>query len=167
MWASRPSRASSALSSAASSGSFWVFSCSARVVRLSTRTLPSRSRMSPRGAITLYSRVRLFLASARYCEPESTCRSQSRKKRTAKRATAMPPRTALRRARRGPGLSFCRWYTPLLGSQHRRRATAPHRRLDQRRAEQAPQAEVDRPAEEEGVDGLDQQVADDEAADRG
>src|SRR3954453_2081538 len=157
MCASLPSRARTAFSSIRSSGSFSVFSCSARLVRLSTMTLPSRSRTSPRGAITLNSRVRLFFASARYLSPSSTCRFQSRKKRTPKRATATPPRTATRSERRLPcGRWSLRRYMPS-DSQHRRPpAPPPPPPPDQGPSPPPPQAEVHRPAEEEGVDALQQ-----------
>src|SRR4051794_32868228 len=169
MWVSLPRRARIALCSTGSSGSFWVFSCRARLVRLSTMTSPSRSRMSPRGAITLNSWVRLFFASARYLSPSRTCRFQSRKKRAAKRMTAAPPSTATRRARRLPwGLSSLRRYMMPLGSHHSRPAAAPHRRLvDQRRPQHPPEEGVDRPAEEEGEDALQQHVAQHQRADRG
>src|SRR5215213_2302509 len=168
MCASSPKRVSSARSLTGSSGSFPVFSCSARLVRLSTRTSPLRSRMSPRGAITLYSRVRLFFASARYLSPSRTCRFQSRKKRTAKRATAMPPITATRSERRLPwGRESLRRYT-VLGSQHRRTPAAAAQRalVDQGRAQRPPHPDVDRPAADEGEDALQQDVPDYEGADR-
>src|ERR687896_1047470 len=66
--------------------------------RLRTSTRPSRSTISPRGACTLISRSWLFFASATYLSPDSTCRYQSRKKMTAKAASAMPPTIATRTA---------------------------------------------------------------------
>src|SRR5918992_3774936 len=66
--------------------------------RLRTSTRPSRSTISPRGACTLISRSWLFLASATYLSPESTCRYQSRKKMIANAASAMPPTIATRTA---------------------------------------------------------------------
>src|SRR5215212_936388 len=168
MCASSPSRTSSARSSAGSSGSFCGFSCSARLVRLSTSTSPLRSRMSPRGAISLNSRVRLFFASARYLSPESTCRFQSRKKRTAKRTMPTPPTTATRSERRLPRGMWSFRANIVLGSQHRRSPVAPHQRLlDQGRPQRPSHPEVDRPAAEEGEDALQQDVADDQGADRG
>ena len=148
-------------------GQFLVFSCSARLVRLSTRTSPSRSRMSPRGAITLYSRVRLFFASARYSSPERTCRFQSRKKRTAKRATATPPSTATRSERRAAlGTVVAQVHVPRLPAPSAACRCAGPRVLDEGRPQRAAHAEVDRPAEEEGEDALQEQVADDQGADR-
>ncbi len=54
----------------------------------------------PRGATTLVERVRLLFAWARFSAPSRICRSQRRKKRIAKSATATPPTTAIRSAMR-------------------------------------------------------------------
>jgi hypothetical protein len=55
--------------------------------------------MSPRGACTRISRIRLLFASARYLSPERICRYQRRKKMTTNIASAMPPNTATRSAK--------------------------------------------------------------------
>src|SRR6185312_10375443 len=49
-------------------------SCTTVAARFSTRTLPSRSSTSPRGACTCSSRTRLSRACCRYWSPDNTCR---------------------------------------------------------------------------------------------
>src|SRR6201996_5110888 len=162
MWTSSPIAFSSAFFSFSSSGSFEVSTWSARLVLLSTSTSPLLARIAPRGATTLVERVRLFFAWARFSAPSRIGRSQRRKKRIPKSATANPPTTAIRSAMRlGRARSSGRRYTALR-SQHRRSSRPPHRRLvDQRGPHQAAQPGVDRPAEEEGEGALDQDVAED------
>ena len=58
----------------------------------STRTVPLRSRMSPRGAGIAMSRIAVaVLAWATYWSPDRTCRNQSRKKMIANITSAKPP----------------------------------------------------------------------------
>src|SRR6476659_3534683 len=79
-------------------GSLRASTCTAIDTRLSTSTLPLRSRMSPRGAGTTTSRMRLLFACARYLSPERTWRNHRRKKMIANIVSAIPPRIATRRA---------------------------------------------------------------------
>src|SRR5215210_5494390 len=66
-----------------------------------TSGTPFRSRISPRGASILIVLIWLFCAARRYSVPERTWSAQSRKKRTAKTATATTLRTARRTASLG------------------------------------------------------------------
>ena len=56
------------------------------------------STMFPRGASTWIVRTKFVFASSRYLVPESTCSAQSRRKSTAKTASATKPRIATRSA---------------------------------------------------------------------
>ncbi len=71
-------------------------------MRLSTMTLPLRSRMRPRGASTATTRIRF--ASAATCDSSAamTCRYQSRANSAAKSENATIPRTERRRRGESP-----------------------------------------------------------------
>ena len=143
-------------------------------------TLPLRSRISPRGAWILISRMRLFFASARYSSPESTCRNQRRKKTAAKTTSAMPPRIATRSAncgvRRGRVFVGAEHQTLPCPSSSRtcRRARRPacRPRTGRPRRRRGPAARSGGPAGRPGSRGgspssaLDEDLAEDEDADR-
>ena len=154
--------------SAGSSGSFWVFSCSARLVRLSTRTLPvAVEDVAARGDhFVLAGAVVLGLGQVLGAGEDLEVPEPEEEHGEEGHGEAAEDGAAQRQTRRRD-LSLERRYTALLRSQHRRPPRAPHGRLlDQGRAQKPLQAQIDRPAEDEGVDGLDQHVADDQAADR-
>src|SRR5436190_17330479 len=97
----RASRWSSPTRCARSRGRSDSRTCTSVPARFVTRTCPNSSRIGPRGAWTRTVRSWLFCAARRYCEPDSTCRAQSRRKRTAKTASASIPSTPMRSARAG------------------------------------------------------------------
>ena len=171
MCASWPSRASSARSSAGSSGSF----CGVQLQRQAGAVVDQDvavavEDVAARGDHLVFAgAVVLGLGQvlARRRAPAGS-RAGRRGPRRARRRRRRAPRSAAPGAA-GAGAIVRVAGTRLLGPQHRRPPAAPHAPGSSTRAgrSDAPQAEVDRPAEDEGEDALDQHVADDQAADGG
>src|SRR5262249_48781858 len=159
------SRWSSAARSGPGAGRSSGRSSSASSVRFATRILPLRSRMSPLGACTRISRIRLSFAWFRYLPPERTWTYQSRRKITEKIAIATAVRIEIRRAsgevRRGGGESSrCRYISAQgLGGLGRDRPAAGPPLIDQRRTKNKSDEQKDRNREGGADQALEDRVA--------
>src|SRR4051794_15421017 len=153
-------------------GRSWGVTWMASSVRLSTRTLPLRSRMSPRGACTRISRIRLSFAWLRYLSPDRTWTYQSLRNRTEKIAIARPVMIETRRASgdvrlSGSTSSRRRNISATLHGSRCRGASHSSALVHQSRAHHQSDDPEDGNREQRAEQALDEGVTDDQEADVG